>query len=152
MNFNNAPRRARLISADEVAAAAVPLMVPIRGIYFLLEYGEIVYVGQSQDCRARIQQHAREKEFDSYSIFQCPAHVDLDTMEAAHIAHYLPRDNRRLPTSSGYLGITEIRRMGLNKRHLARWTKAGLITPVYMGNGVYYRESEIQAAARADGL
>ena len=153
MTTNDTPAGAEgfpLISLESVLDAAIPLRVPIRGIYFLLHIGEIVYVGQSQDCRTRVQQHIREKEFDSYAIFECPADADLDEIEAAHIAHYMPRDNRRLPMSSGYIGITQIRRMGLNKWHLNRWTKAGLITPVYMGSGIFYREADILAAWEGD--
>jgi hypothetical protein len=69
----------------------------ICGVYLLFAEGEVVYVGQSIDCFARIIQHkAGSKIFDSYFIIptlQC----FLGELEAAYIEKYSPCHNTVKP-------------------------------------------------------
>lgn len=137
----------KIITHAEVVAASVPVERPIRGIYFLLERGEVVYIGQSVNCRARIEQHLNGKAFDSYAMFECGPDVSLDEAEAVHIADYLPRLNTHMPQNSGLVSATYLSREKIaGKVIIRRWVQQGLVTPLYMGDGVFYRWSEINAA------
>ena len=135
-----------VIPEDEIHAAAIPLLAPQRCLYFLIHWEQIVYVGQTNNFQARLQQHAKEKEFDSYAIFQCGHDEDLDAIEAEHIAHYRPRDNQRMPKGSGFLALADLKRRGIGLRLLKKWIQSGLVAPVYMGSGAFYPVSEIEAA------
>lgn len=66
----------------------------ICGIYFLVRHGETVYVGQSKDIVARVNQHIDEhsKDFDSVLYVQCPVDL-LDYYEKRLIATIRPRYN-----------------------------------------------------------
>lgn len=66
----------------------------VCGIYFLLWRGETVYVGQSKDIVARINQHIDEhsKDFDSVLYVRCPADL-LDFYERRLIVAIRPRYN-----------------------------------------------------------
>jgi hypothetical protein len=53
----------------------------VCGVYFLVQDGEIVYVGQSIDVHYRVSCHRREgKQFDAYTIIACtpPRLADLE--------------------------------------------------------------------------
>lgn len=68
------------------------------GIYFLIKDGEIVYVGQSVDCEARVKKHIQEGEkgFTSYHVFPC--HTDhLNLYEAFCLWKFQPKYNHHLP-------------------------------------------------------
>lgn len=60
------------------------------GIYFLIQNGEIEYVGQSVDILHRISRHKREgKEFDSYAYLVCEKDR-LNELEALYITALMP--------------------------------------------------------------
>jgi len=64
------------------------------GIYFLHYAGEVVYVGQGTNIRARIGTHIAEglKVFDAVSFIPCPR-GDLLSRESAFIRRLVPRYN-----------------------------------------------------------
>lgn len=65
-----------------------------HGVYFLCKDEEVVYVGQAQNIRDRVQSHRSEKvkEFDSVYFILC--HIDqLDQIETALIRHLRPKYN-----------------------------------------------------------
>lgn len=67
----------------------------LSGVYFLINNGEIVYVGQSMNVHKRISEHARqkEKEFDAFHYVVCDPAM-LDELENAYIIALAPRYNR----------------------------------------------------------
>lgn len=69
-------------------------------IYFLLDKGKVVYVGQSKTGLLRIKQHIFEKakKFDDYKIIRCNEE-DLDDLENFYILKYNPKYNKRLNNS-----------------------------------------------------
>jgi hypothetical protein len=69
-------------------------VVPIVGIYFLVDEAQVVYVGQSVNVTNRIVQHDRDKvmKFDSASHVEC-AKEELDALEAAYIRMLRPKYN-----------------------------------------------------------
>lgn len=65
------------------------------GIYFLFDGSACVYVGQSNNVHARVQNHKTQglKTFDSYTWMPCDP-GDLGYWENHYIAKFNPRDNR----------------------------------------------------------
>lgn len=68
------------------------------GIYFLIKDREIVYVGQSVDCEARVKKHIQEgeKNFTEYHVFHCPVE-HLNLYEAYCLWKFQPKYNIHLP-------------------------------------------------------
>jgi len=68
------------------------------GIYFLIDHGDIVYVGQSVNVESRVATHAIEgtKEFSHYSFVPCEKQ-HLNNIEALYIKHFDPKYNTSMP-------------------------------------------------------
>jgi len=111
----------------EEAVAQIPVIGEIReleirprvcGVYFLLFHGEIVYVGQSKDVVARVNQHVDEhlKDFDRVLYIPCPTGL-LDYYEKRLIAVLRPKYNntvrRRMGTAAAVVHILSRARDGL---------------------------------------
>ena len=67
------------------------------GIYFLINKGDVVYVGQSKtDVLGRIAKHKRNgKVFEKYTYMRCE--IDkVDELEAMYIEAFLPKSNSSL--------------------------------------------------------
>lgn len=67
----------------------------IRGIYYLFNKWELVYIGQSDNILRRINQHTN-KEFDEFAFIKIEDGVDLLKIEAEEINKYLPKYNKWL--------------------------------------------------------
>lgn len=54
----------------------------IKGVYFLFDGDELVYIGQSGNVYARIGQHIREghKEFDSWEVYETEDYIRLEPL------------------------------------------------------------------------
>lgn len=63
-----------------------------RGVYFLFDGEECVYVGRSVEVKTRIKKHIREgeKEFDGYAIMRCSK---MKVLEAACMQLIEPKYN-----------------------------------------------------------
>lgn len=74
----------------------------VAGVYFLRHNGNIVYVGQSKDIKARISSHVAmsEKVFDDFTLIECPVDL-LETTETAYIYRYDPIFNKRYSLTDG---------------------------------------------------
>ena len=70
----------------------------ICGIYFLFDSTDtLIYIGQSTDILARIQQHNKDKVFSYYSYYEC-SKASLNNNEKACIEHYKPKMNETFNT------------------------------------------------------
>lgn len=72
--------------------------VPVNNgasIYFLINEGKIVYVGQSKNIFARIGDHIKSKSFDSYFVFSCQEE-NIDVMESFYIHKFNPELNAQI--------------------------------------------------------
>ena len=74
---------ATLLNQKEIVAAKMELPVK-SGVYFLINNGKVVYVGQSATLMARVVQHMGLKEFDSFAYIACERNM-LDVMESLYI-------------------------------------------------------------------
>lgn len=91
-------------AVDKGKPVSLPPMV--RGVYFLFDRDEIVYVGQSTNVIYRAFQHrkSRSKKFDSFAALDvCTpedvALVALRRLESAYILKFLPKYNVQLTPS-----------------------------------------------------
>jgi len=82
-----------ILTAAEIIAQRLPIP-GICGVYFLIDNGSIVYVGQSTNVLIRVNDHAREavKKFDSFSYIKCEEHL-LDRFESLYIHVFRPVNN-----------------------------------------------------------
>ena len=89
-----AKRSADLLSAYALRRIAVSPESGMCGIYFLLDAGEVVYVGKSINVGGRIREHRRDKlkTFDKFAFVQCKPE-DLDETEARYIQEFQPKYN-----------------------------------------------------------
>jgi len=72
-------------------------------VYFLIEWPEVVYVGQSnRTLSSRIACHAQNEDRRFSRVVYLPVHPDeLNRIEAAFIEHLRPKHNK---TAQGYYG------------------------------------------------
>lgn len=71
-----------LLREEEIVNAANTWELA-TGVYFLIDAGKIVYVGQSTNIYARIASH-HDKVFDSFAFMPCDKNV-LDNLESLYI-------------------------------------------------------------------
>lgn len=90
-------QRADLLSEEEILRTSIPLS-PLRGVYFLLDRGKVVYIGRSVNCYVRIGTHFDEctKVFDSYYVIECKE-KELDDLEMQYIGKFMPKYNVVVP-------------------------------------------------------
>ena len=74
----------------------------ITGIYYLMDDGVVIYVGQSTNIRSRLSIHFNNRIFDDFVSIPCAA-LDLPSMEAMHIILHKPKLNRELPITGSYI-------------------------------------------------
>jgi len=113
------------LNEEQVLARRQPAFPKITGLYFLIKGTTIVYVGQSTDIYARIAQHNRDtlKEFDSFSILECPTEY-VTPLEAHYIYKLHPPLNSSLPSNERYKSFLQIQKvLGVPARVLRLWMK-----------------------------
>jgi hypothetical protein len=71
-----------------------------HGIYFLMDSGEIVYVGKAMYVSSRLADHWLKKKFDSYWSFGDVPYKWLEYIENFYIRRLRPRMNGRHPVNS----------------------------------------------------
>lgn len=73
------------------------------GVYFLLQAKEVVYIGQTENIKTRIQAHKddRSKIFDNVKFIDGVPVDLLDMVEAYYINKVKPKYNISLPMSAG---------------------------------------------------
>lgn len=102
--FLRPPQRNPYMSAREVHALPRVRRDQCVGIYFLFLGGKCVYVGQSMTLHARVDQHVKRIQFDSYSWINVPE-GDALTVERHYINLLRPvhniKDKGLVSTASG---------------------------------------------------
>ena len=87
--------RRALLRHEDIARAAKEFDSMI-GVYFLIRSDKVVYVGQSNNVHARVQQHRNidRKEFERWAFIQCERN-QLNVLESLYIMALQPEDNGR---------------------------------------------------------
>ncbi len=81
-----------LVSESDIVQACNPLPM-VAGIYFLVDNGNVVYVGQSVNIFSRVSQHYNDKkQFTSFAYIVCEKNI-LDKMESLYIHLLKPKLN-----------------------------------------------------------
>ena len=81
-----------LMPVAQILSLAVPTQ-DASGIYFLIQDGEVVYVGQASNVLARVGKHASDRDFDAWTWLPVPI-GNLTRTERAYIDYLRPRLNR----------------------------------------------------------
>lgn len=91
--FPDGIRGNRFLTESEIVATA-NYHQHLCGIYFLVDGGHVVYVGQSVNVPARIGSHQKEglKKFTRTAWIPCPSHC-LDLLETIYIIAIRPKYN-----------------------------------------------------------
>ena len=71
-----------------------------RGIYFLFDKDEIVYIGQSNFIEKRIFEHTNDKSFTSWNFIEFNSNEDLNDLEADYILKHKPKYNKTIPPNN----------------------------------------------------
>jgi hypothetical protein len=79
-----------LLREEEIVSAANTWELA-TGVYFLIDSGKVVYVGQSVNVYARIASH-HDKVFDSFAFIPCDKKI-LDSLESVYIHTLRPALN-----------------------------------------------------------
>ena len=114
---------------------------PVKGLYFLLRDGVVVYVGRSIDCMRRIITHDKDplKSFDSYSVFPIDDDEELGLAEAENIFLYCPEQNSSIPTGSRFISAQMAKkRYGINAREIKVMASSGDVGCKEFRGIVYY--------------
>lgn len=95
------------MDTKEIIDISVPYL-KMQGTYFLIDQGEIVYIGQSRNVFSRLNVHRPGRfkmnfPFDSVSIIQVAHPDDLVSLEDYFILKFRPRHNKK--TSAGLLPL-----------------------------------------------
>lgn len=88
------------------------------GIYFLFQDDELVYVGQAACRDIRLLTHISEglKKFNRFAWIPCEPE-NLEYLEAQYILKFLPKYNKTLPHTLGYLFPETLKRhFGISMR------------------------------------
>ena len=97
------------------------------GVYFLLNKGEIVYIGQSVHVRTRVDMHRQEKkiEFDAVAYVLCDK-KDLDFLESMYIYKFSPccNGNTQQGSKAAPVSIQQIYDLIKDKNDAKRTTAA----------------------------
>ena len=71
-----------------------------KGIYFLFDKDEIVYIGQSNFIEKRIFEHTNDKSFTSWNFIEFNSNEDLNDLEADYILKHKPKYNKTIPPNN----------------------------------------------------
>lgn len=80
-------------SPAEIVAASMQLADQV-GIYFLMQCGQVIYVGQTKRLLARLEQHRKDgRKFDAFSFIPCAA-SRLNELERTYVEMLMPPENK----------------------------------------------------------
>lgn len=77
-------------------------------IYFLIDDGEIIYIGKTIQPDQRLATHRRGKEsrkFTHYTLIECNSEEEMNMLESLHIIAYAPPQNKTRSIKAIGLGI-----------------------------------------------
>lgn len=94
-----------LLREHEIVLVSKPWQ-QFTGVYFLIDNGKIVYVGQSVNVYSRIAQHS-QKKFDSFAVLPCQK-TELDALESLYIHVLRPPLNSNDTTTFAPMSIKKL--------------------------------------------
>ena len=103
----------KLLSQDKKSVADLTKYY----VYALWNNGEIVYVGQTTQLGFRITTHAKTKDFDEYSYFECDSEENMKAIESSLIVNLQPKLNKLLGESYESLNKFRKRIRSISEEH-----------------------------------
>ena len=82
----------------------------VRGIYFLFDGSNLVYIGQSENIFKRVPIHLETKKFDNWNYIEF-VEDDLNILEAEFILKYQPKYNKSIPKNNRWLSQSLIKKI-----------------------------------------
>lgn len=84
---------------EDVVANSIPISdFIVAGVYFLINEGEVVYIGQSDNIHARIKAHATGRDtkmFDRIHVIECSDAQQRFNLEGHYINTFDPPLNKQ---------------------------------------------------------
>lgn len=125
-----------------------------RGLYFLLQDDEIVYVGKSDSLiMSRIADHIKMKDslkvFNRYFAFPMPdaSPAELSEIESQSIAKFCPKYNRHIRSCKTHALKSELEsQYGMSIYLTKRLVWEGLLTPIEVKRSTVFLREEIEGA------
>lgn len=65
----------------------------VAGVYFLMQGGAVVYIGETSCIVSRLAQHRQDKEFDGFRLLRVDDAQERLRLEKAYIQKHSPRYN-----------------------------------------------------------
>jgi hypothetical protein len=141
------------LTLEQILERATPAnFEKIRGIYFLLENDELVYIGQSTNIMARISHHIADpdKSFNQHTIMPVVPEVSLNDLEAILILKYKPKYNTSIPVNAFFCSKeTARKRYGIPGNIMNKAIRAEALHPIYLAGRVYFELRELVQLAPA---
>lgn len=122
-NFSFEKFKDYILSKEEILSIKQPAPPKVSGLYFLIKGATILYVGKSKNIYDRVKQQSQDnlKDFDSFSILECPPEI-IDDLEAYYIYKLRPPFNVSLPENDKFKSLREIKKMFRVREYLLkRW-------------------------------
>ena len=82
----------------------------VRGIYFLFDGSNLVYIGQSENIFKRVPIHLETKKFDNWNYIEF-VEDDLNILEAEFILKYKPKYNKSIPKNNRWVSQSLIKKI-----------------------------------------
>lgn len=89
-------KKAPLLTLETILARSVPISYPLRGVYFLIDGEEIVYVGRTPNVFRRVGEHLGRAPRERYYLLPLGPDVsdtELGWLERRYIDRFKPRLN-----------------------------------------------------------
>ena len=116
-------------------------------IYFLLNKGEVCYVGQSNRGMIRALTHYKDKEYDEIRVIVVNEEL-LDEKEAFYILKYTPKYNFSLPYYISIKSIKQKLKTNYNIRvridKIQKYIKANIKNYYYYNSGIYISPEDFE--------
>ena len=95
------------MNIDSIKSSTMDAGIDSVFIYRLLEYGVVVYVGQTEDIKKRIGNHITTgKVFDHVMFYLCEKSKSTE-IERDEIISFNPKLNKELPRTNKYITIKQ---------------------------------------------
>ena len=113
------------------------------GVYFLFKKDKIVYVGQSQNIKERINTHKKNKLFDCWNYIEVLG-GNINEIEADYILKYNPIYNKSIHTNTKWISLSTCSQtIKLKKKSIYNHIESGYFSKVHLFcNKIYLLKNE----------
>jgi len=127
----------------DIKYKSIPIIINKEtSIYFLLEKGQVVYVGQTRNSVSdRILSHSKEKDFDAFSSFAVND-KELDEIESENIIFHRPKYNQLVNSDFYRTSKNMAKCLDINIWKFRRFIKKYVINGYPLNDKVFYKNAD----------